>query len=214
MNRAGLGVLVLAAGLSSIGAAPRPAPAAGKGNALSRATFAAGCFWCVEAAFEPVPGVVSVTSGYTGGREADPTYKQVSAGGTGHTEAVQIVFDPKRVSYEKLLEVFWYNVDPTTADRQFCDVGSQYRPAIFTHDEAQKTAALASRDAIEKTKTFKEALAVEITPASQFYPAEEYHQDYYKKNPVRYSYYRNGCRRDERLQELWGDKAGGHQAPR
>jgi peptide-methionine (S)-S-oxide reductase len=208
MNRA-LGV-VLVAGLSSLAATPRPAPPAARVNALSRATFAAGCFWCVEAAFEPVPGVISVTSGYTGGREADPTYKQVSSGATGHTEAVQVVFDPRKVSYETLLEVFWHNVDPTTADRQFCDVGSQYRPGIFTHDEAQKKAALASREAIERAKTFKEPLAVEITAASQFYPAEEYHQDYYKKNPVRYRYYKHGCGRDARLRELWGDKAGAH----
>jgi peptide-methionine (S)-S-oxide reductase len=210
MNRAGVGVLVIVAGLSSIGAAPRPAPAAAKADGLSRATFAAGCFWCVEAAFEPVAGVVSVTSGYTGGRAADPTYERVSAGGTGHTEAVQVVFDSKRVSYEKLLEVFWFNVDPTTSDRQFCDVGSQYRPGIFYQDETQKKAAEASRDALEKTKPFKQALVVEITAASQFYPAEEYHQDYYKKNPVRYKYYSNGCGRADRLRELWGDKAGTH----
>ncbi|MEZ5729812.1 MAG: peptide-methionine (S)-S-oxide reductase MsrA [Burkholderiaceae bacterium] len=172
------------------------------------AIFAGGCFWCMEADYEKVPGVDAVTSGYIGGRIENPTYRQVSAGGTGHAEAVQVMFDPKRVSYERLLEVFWHNVDPTTDSGQFCDHGSQYRPEIFPLDDAQQKAAQASRSAIEKTKPFKEAIKVAITRAGTFYPAEQYHQDYYRRNPVRYGFYRSGCGRDARLTELWGDKAG------
>ena len=170
------------------------------------ATLAGGCFWCIEADLEKVEGVISVTSGYTGGTVANPSYKQVSAGKTGHTEAVRVVFDPKSVSYEELLEVFWHNIDPTVADRQFCDVGSQYRSGIFYHDEAQHEAAKRSLAELEKTKPFSDPIVTEITAATAFYPAEAYHQDYYKKNPLRYSYYRNGCGRDRRLAELWGEK--------
>ena len=173
-----------------------------------KATFAGGCFWCMEAPFDKLPGVVSVTSGYTGGNVKNPTYKQVSAGGTGHAEAVQIVYDPARIGYTKLLDVFWHNTDPTVADRQFCDVGSQYRPGIFYHSEEQRLLALKSKGSLEKSKPFKELIVTEVTKAGEFYPAEEYHQQYYKKNPIRYRYYRNGCGRDQRLKELWGDAAG------
>jgi peptide-methionine (S)-S-oxide reductase len=169
------------------------------------ATFAGGCFWCMEADFEKVEGVLSVTSGYTGGTVANPTYKQVSAGTTGHAESVRIVFDPRVISYEELLEKFWHNIDPTVADRQFCDVGEQYRAGIFYHDEGQREAAERSRALIEQTKPFANPIVTEITAATAFYPAEVYHQDYYKKNPIRYSYYRKSCGRDRRLKELWGE---------
>jgi len=172
------------------------------------ATFAGGCFWCMEAPFDKLDGVESVTVGYTGGSLKNPTYKQVSAGGTGHAEAVQIVFDPARISYAKLLDTFWRNIDPTVSDRQFCDVGHQYRAAIFYQSDEQKRVALQSKSSLEKRKTFKEALITEIVPAGIFYKAEEYHQHYYKKNPIRYKYYRNGCGRDKRLQELWGSTGG------
>jgi peptide-methionine (S)-S-oxide reductase len=175
---------------------------------LAVATFAGGCFWCMEPPYDALPGVVSTTSGYIGGRIANPTYQQVSSGTTGHTEAVQVVYDPKKVSYEKLLEVYWVNVDPTVKDRQFCDAGTQYRTTIFYHDEAQRKAAEASKVALEKSKPFKAAIVTPIEMAGPFYPAEDYHQDYYLKNPVRYKFYRTGCGRDARLKELWGDKAG------
>ena len=176
---------------------------------LEKATFAGGCFWCMETAFEGVGGVVSATSGYAGGHTRNPTYEEVSAGGTGHAESVQVVFDPKKISYEKLLDIFWHNVDPTTPDRQFCDVGSQYRSAIFYHDETQKRLAEASKKKIEATKTFKEPIVTQIVPLETFYPAEEYHQDFFRKDPVRYQSYRLGCGRDRRLEELWG-KAPSH----
>ncbi|HEU0202615.1 MAG TPA: peptide-methionine (S)-S-oxide reductase MsrA [Burkholderiaceae bacterium] len=171
---------------------------------LAKATFAGGCFWCVEADFDKVDGVVSTTSGYIGGRVANPTYSQVSSGSTGHTEAVEIVYDPRKVSYEKLLEVFWRNIDPTVKDRQFCDVGSQYRSGIFFHDDAQRRAAEASKAALEKNKPFKEPIVTEISMTTRFWPAEEYHQDYYRKNPIRYKFYRTSCGRDARLEQLWG----------
>ncbi len=168
------------------------------------ATFAGGCFWCMEPPFDKLDGVVSTTSGYIGGQKADPTYEEVSAGTTGHTEAVQIEYDPTLISYEELLGVFWKNIDPTTADRQFCDTGSQYRPGIFYHGDEQKNAAEQSLSALQQTKPFAEPIVTEITPASTFYPAEEYHQDYYQKNPLRYKYYRFACGRDKRLEMLWG----------
>jgi len=182
--------------------------AQGATSQYSKATFAGGCFWCVESDFDKIDGVISTTSGYTGGKKLNPTYHEVSAGGTGHAESVEIVFDPKRVSYERLLEYFWHTIDPTVKDQQFCDFGSQYRTAIFYHDDAQRRAAEASKAAVEKSKPFPQPIVTEISPASTFYPAEEYHQDYYKKNPVRYHYYRNGCGRDARLKQLWGDLAG------
>ena len=189
--------LILAAGACS------PARAQANAQATARATFAGGCFWCVESDFDKVPGVISTTSGYTGGSVANPTYQQVSAQTTGHAEAVQIVFDPAKVSYEQLLAKFWTSIDPTTRDRQFCDVGTPYRTAIFTHDAAQLEAARKSLADLEKSKPFKEPIVTQIVPASAFYAAEDYHQDYYKKNPVRYSYYRLSCGRDARLQQLW-----------
>ena len=172
----------------------------------AKATFAGGCFWCVESDFDKVPGVLSTTSGYIGGTVANPTYEQVSGKGTGHAEAVQIVFDPTKVSYSQLLEKFWRSIDPTTKDRQFCDAGSPYRTAIFTHDAAQAAAAQASLAALEKSKPFKEPIVTQLVSAGPFYPAEEYHQDYYKKNPLRYAYYRSSCGRDARLEQLWGKK--------
>jgi peptide-methionine (S)-S-oxide reductase len=183
----------------------KPAAAAA---GLEKAIFAGGCFWCMEPPFDKLPGVVSTTSGYTGGQKKDPTYKEVSAGGTGHAEAVQIVYDPKRVSYEKLLEVFWHNVDPTQANGQFCDHGNQYRTGIFYQNAEQKRLAEVSKAGVQKTKPFPGELVTEITAATEFYPAEEYHQDYYMKNPVRYKFYRTGCGRDARLKELWGAAAG------
>jgi peptide-methionine (S)-S-oxide reductase len=175
---------------------------------LQKATFAGGCFWCMEHPFDELPGVVSVTSGYTGGHKKHPTYQEVSAGGTGHAESVQIVYDPSKIGYDKLLDRYWHNIDPTVKDRQFCDVGNQYRSAIFYHNEEQRRLAIQSRTALEMSKPFKGAVATEIVAASEFYPAEEYHQHYYKKNPIRYRYYRNGCGRDKRLKELWGAAAG------
>ena len=166
------------------------------------ATFAAGCFWCVEADFDKVEGVISTTSGYAGGKLPNPTYNQVSAGGTGHTEVVQIVYDPSKVSYAKLLDVFWRNVDPLAKDRQFCDVGDQYRSAIFFHDEEQRRLAEESKKKI--AARLEAPVLTEIVPAGAFYKAEDYHQDYYKKNPARYNFYRWNCGRDQRLQQLWG----------
>jgi peptide-methionine (S)-S-oxide reductase len=172
------------------------------------ATFAGGCFWCEEAVYDGLPGVISVVSGYTGGQTKNPTYEEVSAGGTGHAESVRVVYDPSKVSYERLLELFWHNVDPTVKDAQFCDHGRQYRSAIFYHNETQKRLALESKARLEKTKPFRGAIVTEIVPASEFYPAEEYHQGYHRKNPFRYRFYRTGCGRDARLKELWGDLAG------
>jgi peptide-methionine (S)-S-oxide reductase len=179
-------------------------PAAAAATTAAKATFAGGCFWCVEADFDKVAGVISTTSGYIGGTVANPSYAQVSANTTGHAEAVEVVYDPAKVSYEQLLEKFWHSIDPTTQDRQFCDVGNPYRTAIFTHGPLQAAAALASKAALEKSKPFKEPIVTTIAPAGPFYPAEVYHQDYYSKNPVRYTYYRYSCGRDARLKQLWG----------
>ena len=198
-------VLLFAAGF------PRGADAAAPAAALSKATFAGGCFWCMEPPFEKLPGVISVTSGYTGGHKKDPTYEEVSSGVTGHAESVQVVFDPKKISYADLLKVYWHNVDPLTPFGQFCDHGSQYRTAIFTHDESQKKIAEQAKKELENSHRFQHAIVTEIVPATTFYPAEEYHQDYYKKNPVRYKLYRYGCGRDARLKELWGKDAGSHE---
>jgi len=176
--------------------------------ATQKATFAGGCFWCMEAPFDSLDGVISVTSGYTGGTTRNPTYEQVSAGITGHAEAVQVAYDPRRISYERLLHVFWRNIDPTVRDRQFCDHGSQYRSGIFYHTEEQRRVAVRSKEQLEKNKPFREAVVTGITAAGPFYAAEEYHQHYYKKNPLRYTYYRTSCGRDRRLKELWGSEAG------
>lgn len=180
-----------------------PAAAQAQGK-LATATFAGGCFWCLEEAFEKLPGVVSAVSGYADGKTKNPSYEQVSSGLTGHTEVVEVKFDPARISYEKLLDAFWLNHDPTTLDRQFCDGGSQYRPGIYWHDEDQRRQAEASKARYDKLKTFKQPIVTPIVKASQFWPAEDYHQDYYKKNPVRYKFYVNGCGRYARLDELWG----------
>ena len=179
-------------------------PAAAQSQTLAVATFAGGCFWCMEPPFDKLPGVVSTTSGYTGGELADPTYEQVSAGGTGHAEAVQVRYDPARISYAKLLEIYWRNVDPLTPDRQFCDGGSQYRSAIFYHDAEQRALAERTKAEIEKSGRFDRPIVTQIVAAFAFYPAEEYHQDYYLRNPLRYKFYRTSCGRDRRLEELWG----------
>ena len=186
--------------------APAPLP---DGPGLAKATFAGGCFWCMEGPFDEIPGVVATTSGYAGGHTDHPTYEEVSAGGTGHAEAVQVLYDPRKVTYQQLLQVFWHNVDPTVVDRQFCDIGDQYQPILFYADETQKRLAEESKREIERTKTFTEAIVTPIRPLTQFWPAEEYHQDFYKKDPLRYKFYRAGCGRDRRLAQLWG-KAAGH----
>lgn len=205
MGLGGVLALAVAAGLAySQNPAAPVAPQSMAAAGTAKATFAGGCFWCVEADFDKVPGVISTTSGYIGGTVANPTYEQVSAKATGHAEAVEIVFDPAKVSYPQLLEKYWRTIDPTTKDRQFCDAGTPYRTAIFTHGPEQAAAAQASKAALEKTKPFSAPIVTTIESAGPFYPAESYHQDYYKKNPVRYNYYRSGCGRDARLKELWG----------
>lgn len=176
---------------------------------MAVATFAGGCFWCMEPPYDKLDGVQSTTSGYTGGAEVRPTYEQVSYGRTSHAEAVRVVYDPEVVSYETLLQVFWHNIDPTQADGQFCDKGSQYRTAVYAHDAEQRRLAEASKEEIAATADLPGPIVTEIEDAGPFYPAEEYHQDFYEKNPVRYKSYRLGCRRDARLEELWGDAAGG-----
>ena len=193
------------------GVASRAAYAAGGATpGLETATFAGGCFWCMQPAFDHIPGVVSTTVGYTGGNKDHPSYEEVSDGGTGHAESIEMTFDPKKVTYKKLLDVFWHNVDPTTPDREFCDVGHQYRTAIFFHGPAQESEAKESEKEIEETKPFKDPIVTEIVPATMFWPAEDYHQDFYLKNPVRYKFYRFNCGRDQRLRELWGAASGGH----
>lgn len=198
---AGLGALILLLGLAAPAfATPDPS--------LARATFAGGCFWCMEKPFDELPGVINTTSGYTGGTVENPSYYQVSAGGTGHLEAVQVTYDPAQVTYDRLLEVFWHNVDPLDNKGQFCDKGSQYRAAIFYETWTEEQAAKTSKAALEESGKFRRAIATNILPASRFYPAEDYHQDYYKTHPVRYQVYRFGCGRDQRLSQVWGDEAG------
>jgi peptide-methionine (S)-S-oxide reductase len=171
---------------------------------LAKAAFAGGCFWCMEEAFEKVPGVTSVTSGYMGGRVENPSYEQVSGGGTGHAEAVEVSYDPQKVSYPALLEAFWHNVDPVTPNAQFCDHGSQYRAVIFYQTDDQKRLAEESKRTLEQSRRFTQPIVTELVMASQFYPAEDYHQDFYKKNPIRYKFYKYNCGRAQRLEELWG----------
>ena len=183
------------------GASAQVKPAAA---GLEKATFAGGCFWCMEPPFDALPGVVSTISGYMGGQKKNPTYEEVSAGITGHAEVLQVLYDPKKLTYEKLMEVYWRNVDPTVKDRQFCDAGTQYRTAVFYHSPEQKRIAEESKAKLEKTKPFKAPIVTPVQAASDFWPAEEYHQDYYKKNPVRYKFYSTGCGRAARLEELWG----------
>jgi peptide-methionine (S)-S-oxide reductase len=163
----------------------------------------------MQPAFDDVPGVVKTTVGYTGGHVANPTYEQVETGTTGHHESLEVIFDPSKVSYRKLLDVYWHNIDPTTKDQEFCDTGNQYQTAIFYHDAEQEREAKESEVAIEKEKKFSDPIVTEIVPASTFYPAEEYHQGYCRKNPEHYKFYRYSCGRDQRLRQLWGDKAGG-----
>lgn len=199
-----MAVTILAGGSS------KTANAADSGDKLAKATFAGGCFWCMEPAFDKVPGVVSTVVGYTGGDKQKPTYEEVSAGGTGHAESIEITYDPLKISYRKLLDIFWHNIDPTTRDREFCDAGHQYRSAIFFHDAEQEREAKKSKAALDESKPFKDPIVTEIVPATKFWPAEDYHQKYYLKNPVRYRFYRYNCGRDKRLRELWGAASGGH----
>jgi peptide-methionine (S)-S-oxide reductase len=201
---AGMALLAMAAATAA-----EPDGEAGIRPGLKVATFAGGCFWCMEPPFDRLDGVVSTTSGYTGGTKQNPTYREVSAGETGHAESVQVVYDPTKVGYEKLLDVFWHNVDPLTKDAQFCDHGNQYRTAIFVHDEEQRRLAEASKEALERSGRFRQPIVTEIVAASMFWPAEDYHQDYYKKNPIRYKFYRYNCGRDQRLEELWGPQDHG-----
>jgi peptide-methionine (S)-S-oxide reductase len=190
--------LVLVAAASA--AAAQVTPAAGRQTAI----FAGGCFWCMEHPFDEIDGVLSVTSGYTGGAKAMPTYEEVSSGTTGHAEAVEVVYDPAKASYQKLVDVFWHNIDPLAANAQFCDHGTQYRSAIFYQGEEQKRIAEASKEALTKSGRFDKPIATQIVAASTFWPAEGYHQHYYKTNPVRYKFYRLNCGRDQRLEQLWG----------
>jgi peptide-methionine (S)-S-oxide reductase len=192
-----LPVLLLAAGLISADEADT--------TRYETAIFAGGCFWCMEPPFDAIDGVISTTSGYTGGHKANPSYQEVSHGGTGHTEAVRIVYDPVRVSYSELLEVFWHNIDPTNAQGQFCDFGNQYRSEIFYSTPQQQQQAMRSRNELEVSQQIREPIVTRISPVTEFYPAEDYHQDYYRKNPLRYKFYRYGCGRDKRLEELWGN---------
>ena len=177
---------------------------AAAGATSGKAYFAGGCFWCMEEVFEKVEGVLSATSGYMGGTVSNPTYEEVSAGRTGHAESVEVVYDPAKVSYPKLLDAFWRNVDPITPNAQFCDHGNQYRSAIFFQTEDEKRASDSSKQVIEQSRRFKEPIVTQIVVAPQFYPAEEYHQDFYKKNPIRYKLYKYNCGRAQRLEELWG----------
>jgi peptide-methionine (S)-S-oxide reductase len=205
-ERAGLGGLLwLVLIASAVGqGTPPQATTPQVATKTATATFAGGCFWCVEADFDKVDGVISTISGYIGGRTANPSYEEVSRGGTGHAEAVEIVYDPAKVSYQKLLDVFWHNIDPLVKDRQFCDRGDQYRTAVFYHGDEQRRLAEASKTAVQGR--FKQPIETEIVAAGTFYKAEDYHQDYYVKNPVRYKFYRFNCGRDARLEELWGKK--------
>jgi peptide-methionine (S)-S-oxide reductase len=190
--------------LGALGASTESPSSQIDGDRFAVATFAGGCFWCMEPPFDELDGVVSTTSGYSGGHTPHPTYGEVSRGGTGHAEAVQVRYEPGKIGYAELLEVFWRNVDPTTRNRQFCDTGDQYRTAIFYHNLEQKRLAEKSRQKVESAGRLSQPIVTEISEAREFWPAEEYHQDYYKKNPLRYKVYRYRCGRDQRLQELWG----------
>lgn len=218
-----LTLLVAAASLAGVGAlasgpaasespkkpepqAATPAPAPKQATAI----FAGGCFWSEEGLFDQVPGVISATSGYTGGTKADPSYEEVSSGTTGHAESVKVIYDPSKVTYSQLLELYWHNVDPLTPNAEFCDQGTQYRSAIFYVDEEQHRLAEESKRQLEASGRFKQPIVTQIVSASTFYPAEEYHQDFVQKNPIRYRAYRIGCGRDARLKELWGDEAPKH----
>jgi peptide-methionine (S)-S-oxide reductase len=208
--------LLLVAGTALAAAAgaeePRDVTAAdpaANDDGLASAIFAGGCFWCMEPPYDELEGVISTTSGYTGGTVGNPTYEEVSAGGTGHAEVVKVVYDPAKIGYAELLNVFWHNIDPLTANAQFCDHGSQYRSAIFFMGGEQERLAKESKEVLATSGWFDQPIVTEIVPASEFYPAEDYHQDYYEKNPVRYKFYRYACGRDARLEEVWG----GHREP-
>ena len=195
-----LSIAILFIGTLSVQAISQAAANATQGKAY----FAGGCFWCMEEVFENVEGVLSVTSGYMGGAVARPSYEEVSAGRTGHAESVEVVYDPAKVSYQKLLDAFWMNIDPITPNAQFCDHGSQYRSAIFFQTDEEKRTSETSKQAIEQSSRFNDQIVTQIVMASQFYPAEEYHQDFYKKNPIRYKFYKYNCGRAQRLETLWG----------
>ena len=205
LKRFHIAAIVAAVSMAGALAGGAAASAAGPAPGLAHATFAGGCFWCMEGPFDHVTGVVSTTSGYTGGSVKKPSYEQVSSGATGHAEAVDVVYDPAKVTYAQLLDVFWHNVDPTDGGGQFCDRGNQYRTAIFYHDAEQQRLAEQSKQAIEASGKLKRKIVTQIVPAGEFYPAEDYHQDYYLRNPIRYKYYRFNCGRDDRLKQLWGE---------
>ncbi len=195
--------------LGSAWAEERPARMEMTMDTRDKATFAGGCFWCMEHPFDDVDGVTATTVGYAGGPEVNPTYQQVASGRTGHAEAIEVVYDPATVTYARLLEVFWRNIDPTTLNKQFADVGTQYRTAIFYHTEEQRRAALESKEQLGRSGKFKNPIVTEITPTSAFYPAEEYHQEYYKQHPIRYRLYRVGSGRDGFLKRVWGTPGDG-----
>lgn len=197
-------LLMAALGLLALGGGAGAAdPPTGKNAEIRTAIFAGGCFWCIEADFEKLPGVLGAESGYTGGQTVNPSYEQVSAGNTGHTEAIRVSYDPQKVSYPQLLDYFWRHIDPTVRNRQFCDIGTQYRSGIYWQNEAERKAAESSRDALLASGKLPR-IETEIVAATAFYLAEEYHQDYYRKNPIRYAYYRQGCGRDARVRQIWG----------
>ena len=187
-----------------LGASAEPDGRAAEAGPVAKAYFAGGCFWCMEEAFEKVDGVIEAVSGYMGGTVKNPSYEEVSSGRTGHAESVEVRYDPKKVTYIQLIEAFWRNIDPVTANAQFCDHGNQYRAAVFYRNDEEKRAAEESKQAIEQSKRFKEPIVTQIVAAQEFYPAEEYHQDFYKKNPIRYKYYKFSCGRAQRLEALWG----------
>ena len=207
-------IVMLACAATSAGAAEGPAPEApfepDVGSDEAVAIFAGGCFWCVEEAFDQVDGVVSTTSGYTGGNLADPSYKDVTAETSGHAEAVKVVYKPDTVTYAHLLDVFWHNIDPTDAGGQFCDRGDSYRSEIFAVTPEQEATAKASKKTLQDDPDAPSPIVTEITPATTFYAAEEYHQNYYKKNSLRYKFYKNSCRRTATLEKVWGEAAGSH----
>ena len=219
LTASGVAVLILVGRAGLAGGSDPPGPAGMErgqpptfqesGDTLAKATFSGGCFWCMEHPFDVLDGVVSTTSGYTGGDVENPSYEMVSSGTTGHRESVEILYDPRKVSYEKLLDVFWHNIDPTDAGGQFCDRGFQYTTAVFYHDDGQRRLAEASKEALDASGQLPSPVVTKVLPAGPFYAAEEYHQDYYEKNPIRYRFYRTTCGRDRVLHGLWGDAAGG-----
>jgi peptide-methionine (S)-S-oxide reductase len=196
--------LVLSAALLPL-IAVHAGPSGATNGGLAIATLAGGCFWCMEHPYDELKGVISTTVGYTGGDVKNPSYEQVSAGGTGHAESIEVAYNPKKISYQKLLNVFWYNIDPLTKDAQFCDSGHQYRSAIFYHNKEQKRLAEQSKQQLEQSGRFNQSIVTEIVKAGPFYPAED-HQNYYLKNPLSYKFYRYTCGRDQRLEELWGEQ--------